>query len=315
MNGNLLLCNNRGIIQEVDMMGNVVQEITNEFFGEPRFHHDCIELENGNLVTLSVDMREIGPYPPDGEFYNVVGDIIFEFNWDGDIINEISLHDVIDPFRVIKGFHNDFYNGLFGVDTKDWTHSNSVIRDYRDNSYIVSVRHQDIVIKVSNEGELIWVLGEDHPDTSGDDDWPFLELVGPGTYPNHQHAAEIIPNGDLILYDNANTTHNARPVIYHHDEENLTMTQEFEYYDPEIPDGVCSGAVGDANYLPGDSILITHGAMRIPGTGCPHGIRQIQILEVDRFSGEKLFEIVIKDPTGVNINGYRAERLPTLYPF
>jgi len=38
-------------------------------------------------------------------------------------------------------------------------------------------------------------MGADLASTTGDDGWPFLELVGPGQFPNHQHSVQLVPAG------------------------------------------------------------------------------------------------------------------------
>jgi len=42
----------------------------------------------------------------------------------------------------------------------DWTHANGLIHDPSDDSFIVTVRHQDCAIKIDRKsGALTWVLG------------------------------------------------------------------------------------------------------------------------------------------------------------
>jgi len=307
-NGNLLICGSPDFVAEMDMLGNIIRQVLNTDIGEPSIHHDCTELPNGNIVTMSMELRNIGPYPPDDEFFDVVGDVIVEFNWDLDIINRFSLHDSLDPFRVLPGFDDAFYDAIFGVPTKDWTHGNAVIHDPNDDTFIVSLRHQDLVVKYTKKGEMVWAIGEDHPDTTGDDDWPFITLIGPGTYPNHQHAPEFTKYGDLILYDNGNSSSVSRPVIYRIDEGNLTMTQEWEYIDPLENPPHFAPFVGDADYLENDNVLIGHMAELDS-----KGENYILIIEVSSISNEKVFELEVSHPL-TRLFGYRAERMPSLYP-
>jgi arylsulfate sulfotransferase len=297
------------------MLGNQVRKVTSTQLGTVAVHHECYEMPNGNLLTLGHELRMIGGYPGD-ETYNVVGDEILEFTWDGTVINRISLFDVLDPYRVLPGFDAPIQDDLFGVPTKDWTHANAVIYDESDDTYIVSVRHQDIVAKIDRAGQLVWVIGEDVAETAGDDAWPFVQLVGPGSYPNHQHAPELTPLGTILMYDNANSTHMSRPVEFLVDEMNLTMTQEWEWFDPEQDPPVYAHFIGDADYQPGGTVLVDHAGQDVDPLVEDTSTTFTHMVEVDHATDEKVWEVVIRDYSDppARTSGYRAERLPSLYP-
>ncbi len=58
-------------------------------------------------------------------------------------------------------------------------------------------------------------------------------------------------------------------------------------------------------------------AFEQPAGTCTVGVNYILIVEVDRPSKEKVFELQVRDPDPVNpvrTSGFRAERLPSLYP-
>ena len=85
----------------------------------------------------------------------------------------------------------------------DWTHSNSLWLA-PDGNLIISIRHQDCVIKFryqngNGDGTILWRLGKD-----GD-----FEISAPPSNPypwfSHQHDAEFEPDGLLTLFDNGNT--------------------------------------------------------------------------------------------------------------
>lgn len=43
----------------------------------------------------------------------------------------------------------------------DWCHANAVSHDPRDDSLLVSLRHQDCIIKIDRRsGDLVWILGD-----------------------------------------------------------------------------------------------------------------------------------------------------------
>ena len=182
-NGNLLLLLPPQNMNEIDMLGNVVRSwhaagtsdgsegsIPVDVLG---FHHEVFEMQNGNLLTLSFELRQLENYPSSVidplaplETANVVGDVIVEFDPSGEIINEWSLLDVLDPYRLgytsLQGIYDTFFEENLGVEppTRDWSHGNGVIHDPRDDSFIVSLRHQDAVIKIDRQtGVLKWILG------------------------------------------------------------------------------------------------------------------------------------------------------------
>lgn len=109
----------------------------------------------------------------------------------------------------------------------DWTHSNSLQYTAYDGHIIVSMRHQDAVIKVnyahgSGDGKILWKLG---PGPIGDQNGAPIPTFAISTnntggqhdilFPlqSHQHDSEVeyggflFPNGFrvLTLYDNGNT--------------------------------------------------------------------------------------------------------------
>jgi hypothetical protein len=85
----------------------------------------------------------------------------------------------------------------------DWLHSNSVHYTPADGNLIISIRHQDWVIKIeylngTGSGRLLWRLGKD-----GD-----FQFLSADAYPwfSHQHDAEFDVAGVplLTLFDNGN---------------------------------------------------------------------------------------------------------------
>ena len=91
----------------------------------------------------------------------------------------------------------------------DWLHANSLYYD-QDGNIIVSLRHQDWVIKIAYEngtgdGHIVWRLGN-----QGD-----FALINPlglqSPWFSHQHDAEKQSSGQLSLFDYGNTRHATNP--------------------------------------------------------------------------------------------------------
>jgi len=314
-NGHVLYASN-GTIVEIDMLGNEIRRYTAAQIGVPALHHMVTELPNGNLVTLYPEMREVGGYPGNLT-YKVVADGIAEFTRDGQPVRLYSLWNVLDPYRVIDqlGWIIPVWPDLFGADSRTLTGANGVVYDASDDSFLVSMRQQDAVMKISRAtGELIWVLGSDWAGSGGDDSWPFLQLVGPGLLPLHQHAPNLLPNGHLMLYDNGNSRQlpeYSRPVEYAIDGANLTLTQEWTWKDPAYNPPLFSIFTGDADLLPNGNVLVSDTGL---WDSYPLGLRWIRFAEVRKSDNHKVWEVQVKGTTtGVAWTGYNGKRIPTLY--
>ena len=101
----------------VNVLGEVVQVFDPDRYGHGPYHHELIELPNGNLVTLGIDVRSISGYPGNAT-YDVAGDVIVELEPDGDLVREIKLLDILDPFRIHSPIDFHF---PFGGRGKDWS--------------------------------------------------------------------------------------------------------------------------------------------------------------------------------------------------
>ncbi len=65
---------------------------------------------------------------------------------------------------------------------------------------MLSLRHQDAVVKLTRRGKLDWILG----DSAGwREPWADKVLKVEGGRPfYHQHDLSFVANGDLMLFDN-----------------------------------------------------------------------------------------------------------------
>ncbi|MBW3663298.1 MAG: aryl-sulfate sulfotransferase [Actinobacteria bacterium] len=305
-----------------------------------QMHHEVVELDSGNLLTLSRELREIefpepicdeAEVPFDGT-YDVVGDTVVEFEPDtGAIVSEVSMFDLIDPLEILDRVVVPEWCGPYlerrypdQWPVHDWTHANAVVLDEERNALLVSNRHTDTVDAIRYEddedgpaGELLWRLGE-----AGD-----FTLQEGGEWFYHQHAPQVLPDGSILIYDNGNRRVGtdledperlpySRAVIYELDEEAMTARQVWEHKLPPTEDGepIYAPFVGDADAQPGGTVLITHGGLVHPPSHAPL-ISWARIVEVERDSGELVFDLTIREvPDGPGWAVYRAERIPTLYP-
>lgn len=133
-----------------------------------------------------------------------------EFSWDG--WDHFTIDDWIEAPDVLKT------NASVGFD-----HPNSLAID-RDGHYIVSWRHLAEVSKINSQtGAFIWRLGGRNNQFTFNGD-TFGDFNG-------QHTAQILGNGNVLLFDNG-LRHNppeSRAVEYALDTVNMTATQVWEF--------------------------------------------------------------------------------------
>ncbi len=330
-NGNLLYIG--AALAEIDMLGRDVRSFTNTDLGIGPIHHDAIELPSGNLLALAAEMRVVSGYPADAgtgcTTCQVVGDEIVELNPDTRaIVWRVSLFDLLDPHRTLLDIHptpgasfNDAtWNWWFGSDnggTRDWTHSNALIYDASDDSIIVSCRHQDVIAKISRATkQLVWVIGSDWSGSSGDDAWPFLQPSSSGILlPYHQHGPFLLPNGNLLVYDNGNdrTPWVTRELEFRIDAPHMALGQPWEWIDPDYNPPLVSFFAGNMEGEPNGNVLITDGALPLE-----NGPDWIRLSEVTRpttpgTASTKVWEVKIQDPNA-QVLGLNSFRVTSLYP-
>ncbi len=341
----------RRSLVEMDALGNIIETwyasgLADEVpantvpVATDLFHHEIIELPSGELLTLGTEIRAFEDFPlsttdPQHERgrATLVGDTVIQFRRDGSITQEWKLLDILDPYRLAHGSLGGFYdlNDYSHVEggTKDWSHANSVSVDPRDNGLIISVRHQDAVVKVDRAtGQIMWILG-DPTGWTGDWEQYLLKPEGDLIWPYHQHSPKITPRGTLLLYDNGNyksippgerldPVHNySRVVEYEIDEEAMTIRQVWAYGET-VSERFYTTFLGDADWLPlTGNILVTAGGHVIDPEGLPidypsAGWHRAHIFEMSRTSpAETVFEIVLDEGMGVETRGwsvYRAAR-------
>jgi hypothetical protein len=262
--------------------------------------------------------------------YTIIGDVVIEIDTEsGEVLNDWTTFDILDPCRRINRGFQATREGF-----ADWTHANSVVLDIERNAVLVSLRSSDWVIAIryaddeeGDSGDLLWRLGAE-----GD-----FELRGDGAlWQDHQHAAQVLPAGNLLMYDNGNFRPGTSPddlqsypwsrvVEYEIDtsdseRSNWTATEVWEYGSedilytdereaPPIDVRYYSGAFGDADLTDANTVLITHGRISI------EGVAWARVFEVTHDAEKRIvFDLRVADPEGrVPQQIYAADRIPTLY--
>ncbi len=342
--GNLLFLGADDDVRLINMYGELLQSWHGTWQEDPAkgsvlvnvplFHHEVFPMVNGNFLSLSRQITDIESYPTSYTDFDstapaeVLDDLIVEFAPDtGEVVHLHSLHDILDPTRI--GY--DSLSQMYGA--FEWGHSNGVVHVPEDDSFIVSIRHQDALVKISRDtGELIWILG---PHGNWDAEFQPYLLTPEGSdfeWPYHAHAPQVTSSGTVLLFDNGNARAQppdermapedsySRAVEYAIDAEAMTISQVWAY-GGDADERLFSAFISDANALPmTGNALVTFGALvHIDGKPLDttadnnYGAR---IVEVTRDSAQtKLFELVIDD--GIDDQGgwtvARATRISSLY--
>jgi arylsulfate sulfotransferase len=189
------------ILQEVDLAGKLIWQMTAADLNAALVaatcagcnitvvgtHHDFVMLSNGHLLVLASTQQVISGT-------TVTGDVIIDLDQNHKPVWLWNEFDHLDVNRRPMGF-------------PDWTHTNAIIYSADDGNLIISIRHQNWLVKVdyangAGTGDILWKLGY-----QGD-----FTLAG-GTDPTDwfyaQHGPSFVTTNTtgkftLALFDNGN---------------------------------------------------------------------------------------------------------------
>lgn len=249
---------------ELDLLGRPYHshllEIAN-FNGFEPFHHDTIELDNRNWLSLI--------HEGSGDYLE---DEMIEIDKEsGEIVNQFNFKDVF-PAPYYEEYSNDPE-----AENVDWLHPNAVWQTADGEHILLSGRNQDMIMKMTYpELEVQWILTADGnwPEGEHPDEY-LLEPVGDVKFPMGQHAVEEMPDQDgnpdtmdIMLFDNNRfitrgheelDAQYSRAAQYRIDESNETVEEIWSFgeeYGPEM----YAHIVSDANFLPEENnVLINYG--------------------------------------------------------
>jgi hypothetical protein len=255
-----------------------------DLYGE--YHHDAYPMPGGEVLTI---LRTKHQLPLDDATIEWHVDNIVHYDrelnliWEWATLDHISTDDVsYDHVQLSKA------TGYL-----DWTHTNACLYDSTDNSVIISVRNLSRLIKIDYETKAImWSMGAEL--ASGE------TMFGDGFF-SYQHAPELLPNGNILLYDNGGnelaesmSTSRAIEIALLPDSVNPDSAVIIWEYDL----GFFTSSMGDADRLPNGNTLITAGDK--PNNKCT-------IVEIDKNNN------VVWTLSG-DFHAYRTDRVPCLYP-
>jgi arylsulfate sulfotransferase len=189
------------VLQEVDLTGTVIWQMTAAQLNSALAaatcsgcniivlgtHHDFVQLPNGHLIVIASTQQVISGT-------TVTGDVIIDLDQNHNPVWLWNEFDHLDITRQPMGY-------------PDWTHTNAVIYSADDGNLIVSMRHQNWLVKVnyangSGDGSILWHLGYQG-------DFALLGGTDPTDWFYAQHAPAFVSTNttgkfSLILFDNGN---------------------------------------------------------------------------------------------------------------
>ncbi len=303
---------------EVDVYGTVINRWSLPGY---TFHHELYEKPDGNFL---VTVNKNGSTHPDGTAT------------DEDYVVEIDRHAnrVLYEWDLKQSLNENRH--ALEPDPVDWVHANAVLYDPSDNTIIVSGRYQGVV-KLTYDNHVKWLLAPHRgwgPNRQGQDLSQLLltpldasgqaiadTAVGNGSanHPDfewnwYQHSIQLMPNGDLLLFDNGTNrnfihgapTHYSRAVEYRLDPGARTVRQIWTY-GKERGDDTYSAIASRVQYLPAVNHIMFCPGYQVPNTTGQGG----KIIEVDYATKQVVFEMQVSDANGFAF--HRAQR-ESIYP-
>jgi arylsulfate sulfotransferase len=301
------------VLREIDLAGNPVRETSLAAINaqlaamgyEPvhAFHHDVQRLPDGSTVALAYTERTIDS---NGTPTNYVGEMVlvldadFQVKWAWDAFDHLDVHRGPILGEVTQPGSPEPTGAVPLLPAVDWLHVNAVALSPSDGDLIVSLRHQDWVIKIdyrngAGDGHVVWRLGAGGDFT--------LNSADPTAWFSHQHNAHYIDDHTLILFDNGNTrqatdpTAHSRGQVWTLDEATMTATPVLN-----ADLGGYSFRLGSAQRLPNGNYSFLSGSLG----SVPPPLQFGQTIEV-RPDGTPVYVLQFASPE------YRSYRVRTLY--
>ena len=315
--------NTINVVREVDLAGNTIREISMDTLnkelaangfkdsdGSPynlkSFHHDVLALPNGHWVLLAAYPKTFTNLSGTSGKVGVLGDVLVDVDQNMNPDWVWSTFDHLDINRRPMNF-------------PDWTHSNDMLYSADDHNLLLSIRHQNWVIKIDfndgqGSGNILWHLGEggDFKLVGGVDptDWFYAQhglswfsaasagIFKLGVMDNGNDRIFPPPTGQVLCKPKSPTTPQCYSTVdvLEVNENNMTATLMTHYVPPP---SYFSFFGGDTQQLANDDIHVDFCG---PLSGSI-------IQELDPNASQ-----IIWQGTTANANQFRVDRLPSLYP-
>ena len=308
-------------LREIDLAGNTVRDISMDSLNQKlaasslrdadgnayqfrSFHHSVLQLPNGHWVTLATYTKDYSNLPGYPSPTSVLGDAIVDIDQNGNPDWVWNTFDHLDINRHPMNF-------------PDWTHSNDMVYSSDDHNLLLSIRHQNWIIKINfldgaGSGDVMWRLGEggDFKLVGGTDptDWFYAQhglsyfstnttgIFRIGLMDNGNDR--IFPAGQVFckpLAPSSPSCYSTVPVL-ELNETNMTATLVTHYMPPP----------SDFTFFGGNAELLPNGDIHANFTAALNGT---VVQELDPQARQ-----VIWQGTTPGANQFHAYRWPSLYP-
>ncbi len=228
------------VLREIDLAGNPIRETNLAALNtqlaargyEPihAFNHDAQRLPDGSTVALTLTERTLDI---NGTPTNYVGEMVvvldhdFQLKWAWDAFDHLDVNRGPVLGEVVGPGSPEPTAVVPILPAVDWLHVNSVALSPTDGNLVLSIRHQDWVVKIdyrngAGDGHVIWRLG-----AGGDFS---VNSSDPSPWFSHQHDAHFVDDHTLVLFDNGNTRQASDPAAHSRgqvwtlDEQTMTAT-------------------------------------------------------------------------------------------
>ena len=299
------------VLQEVDLTGKLIWQMTAADLNKALAtatcsgcnitvtgtHHDFVQLSNGHLIVIAGTQQVISGT-------TVTGDVLIDLDQNH---NPVWLWNEFD--------HLDINRRPYMY--PDWTHTNAILYSPDDGNLIISIRHQNWLVKVdyangTGAGDIIWHLGYqgDFALVGGTDptDW-FYAQHGPSfttTNTTGQFGMAVFDNGDDRVFPSGVTcgATGEPPCLYSTvpilslDETAMTATFNFHVTAPTY------------SFFGGNNAVLKNGDVEFCESAEPTAALAADVYEItESGSAETVWHMRI---TGQY--AYRGQRMPSMYP-
>jgi arylsulfate sulfotransferase len=302
------------LIREIDLAGDPVRQVTLDTlntklaaagykFTVSDIHHDVAILPNGHIILIAALLQQETGLTGYSGTTTVLGDVLIDLDTNFNVSWVWNEFDHLDVNRHPMNF-------------PDWTHTNAVLYSPGDGNLLVSIRHQDWIVKVdyangSGAGDILWKLGEggDFTLINGVDptDW-FYAQHEPAFFSaatTGQFELSIMDNGDnrplsggVTCGTTGGPCYTTVPVLAI-DEVQKTATV------------VSRQTIPSAQYSEygGDTTFLANGNLEYDLCSDPFGTGSVVTETTVSSTPQTVWTMTV---TGANL--YRAHRIPSLYP-
>ena len=327
------------VLQEVDLGSNVIWSMTSAqlntalaaatcaecnvtIIGQ---HHDVAVLPNGHFVVLADRTKTL----PDGT--TPTGDVVIDIGDMDNLSGNNPNHTPLPVWAWDEFNHLDTNRRPYSY--PDWTHTNAVFYSKDDGNLLISIRHQNWLVKIdynnaTGAGDILWKLGAVLSKDTGQNVADFALMNADGTPDTTatdwffaQHDPSFVSTNttgkfSLTLFDNGDdrgvalspdkTCGPGQPVacfstvpIFNIDETAKTATF------------VVHPTTEDYSFFGGNAEVLQNGNIEYDecNNGSIEGNDGVIIEATQNSSPQTIWKMVI---TGQN--AYRGMRMPSLYP-